>query len=208
MSHLISIAIVLLCLALVCSVLYYAFLFCIQFPRSSTTVISVVVLAGIIGFKHIEAKHHLSLVPLGLRVEKVLYAEEQSWGFGPGGNETGVIEYELPEDIAAQIDKIGIMFFAMAPPQAADGFDPSGQYRTWQQTPILLDGSGLGAEATQNHEISNFLASHGFGIFIDPKLEKRINSSISQPGSFAAFGRGGVLIVNPKTRRIMYAYNG
>ena len=166
------------------------------------------ILAGIFGFKYIEAKHHLGLVPLGLRVEKVLYSEEQSWGFGPGGNETGVIEYELPEDIAAQIDKIGIRFFAMSTPQTADAFEPSGQYQTWQQTPILLNGSGLGAEATQNHEISNFLAIHGFGIFIDPKLEKRINSSISQPGSFAAFGRGGVLIVNPKTRRVVYAYNG
>ena len=164
--------------------------------------------AGIFGFKYIEAKHHLGLVPLRLRVEKVLYFEEQSWGFGPGGNETGVIEYELPEDIAAQIDKIGIRFFAMSTPQTADAFDPSGQYQTWQQTPILLNASGLGAEATQNHEISNFLAINGFGIFIDPKLEKRINSSISQPGSFAAFGRGGVLIVNPKTRRVVYAYNG
>jgi len=52
------------------------------------------------------------------------------------------------------------------------------------------------------------LNRYGFGISIDAQIEQEINQAISKPGSFAAYGRTGILIVIPGIRRVVYAHNG
>jgi hypothetical protein len=52
---------------------------------------------------HVVVLDHRKRVPAYLQVSKVLYVKEESWGFGPGGNETGLLVYELPADVAAAI---------------------------------------------------------------------------------------------------------
>lgn len=51
--------------------------------------------------------HHLSFVPEALNVTNVLYVSEQSWGFGPGGNETGLLAFQLPASVAQQVKAHG-----------------------------------------------------------------------------------------------------
>ena len=171
----------------------------------ATAVLSVLLFFG---FKSWERNHHLSFVPDGLNVSTILYVKEKSWGFGPGGNETGVIVYELPDINAKEIQKIGIEYFNKMPPKTGDSHDWHGRYETWRQSPVLLKGSDSGTNSTKDHEISNYLNAYGFGIPIDPQIEQEINKAISKPGSFVAFGRIGVLIVIPDIRRVVYAYNG
>jgi len=57
-----------------------------------------------------ENVRQLSFAPKGLGVSKILYVAEESSGFGPGGNETGVIVYELPENAATEIEKNGVAY--------------------------------------------------------------------------------------------------
>jgi hypothetical protein len=163
-------------------------------------------------FKLYERQFRLSHVPGALNVSTVLYANEQSWGSVffplPGDNETGLIVYELPDSTAREIQKVGIDYFTKMAPKAGDGRDWHGRYEKWQRTPILLEGSDGGTNVTKSHEIANYLNRYGFGISIDSRIEQEIDKAISRPGSFAAYGRIGILIVMPDIRRVVYAYNG
>jgi hypothetical protein len=172
----------------------------------------LVCIALVVSFKLYERQFRLGHVPGGLNASTVLYAAEQSWGLPffllPGDNETGLIVYELPDGTAKEIQKIGIDYFTKMPQKAGDSRDWHGRYETWQSTPILLEGSDSGTNTTNSSEIANYLNRYGFGISIDSQIEQEINKAISKPGSFAAYGRNGVLIVIPDIRRVVYAYRG
>jgi hypothetical protein len=166
-------------------------------------------------FKFSEWKYHLSVVPDALNVSTILYSNEESWGFGPGGNETGIIVYELPDGIAREIQKAGIEYFAKLPQKTENGRNWHLVYRKWQNTPMQLDlnwadpeidGKTISTPPTQ--KIENYLNVYGFGIPIDSSIKDEINKAISEPGSYFAYGRIGVLIVVPNARRVIYAYNG
>jgi hypothetical protein len=175
-------------------------------------IIVLVLIALVVSFKLYERQFRLGHVPEGLHVSTVLYANE--WLSGspflplPGDNETGLIVYELPDSVAKEIQKVGIDYFTKMPPKARDDSDRRGRYETWQSTPILLEGSDSATNRTRSYEIADYLNRYGFGISIDSQIEQEINEAISKPGSFAAYGRTGVLIVVPGNRRVVYAYRG
>ncbi len=177
--------------------------------------ISLLCILLIAGFKIWEGQNRLSYVPESLSVSKVLYAKEELGGFGPGGNETGVIVYELPDRVAEQIKKTGINYFTGLPPKAGNDHDWHGRYNKWQQTPIRGNPDWLdkavgqnSASTTSTPQLANYLSKYGFGIAINANLERDINTAISKPGSYFAYGRIGVLIVIPDLRRVVYAYDG
>lgn len=67
-------------------------------------------------FKIYENGFMLSVVPDALQVNSISYSEEESWGFGPGGNEAGIRIYPLSKQIADEISQRGIEFFNNMPP--------------------------------------------------------------------------------------------
>lgn len=159
-------------------------------------------------YKSWEERRYLDIVPYGLNVSKILYANEESWGFGPGGNETGIIVYELPDEVAHEIQKVGAAKFT----QETAGFS---DFRNWEQTPILLrdawQGSRSGGEPEQNIQftkISNYLERWGFSVSIDPKIESEIDYAITKSGSYYAYGSTGIIIVMPNNKKVFYAYAG
>jgi hypothetical protein len=177
--------------------------------------IAILCLVLLTSFKLLERKHRFSFVPEALGVSNILYANEESWGFGPGGNETGVIAYELPDAVAKEIQRAGVGFFAAMPPKAGDSHDWHGRYEKWQPTPILGDPSWASGELDRKNvtvnspqKIAHYLDKYGFGIPIDSHIEQIVNEAISKPGSFFAYGRIGVLIVIPDMRKVIYVYNG
>lgn len=159
-------------------------------------------------FKSWEKDYQLSFVPMGLATSKVLYVNEESWGFGPGGNETGVIVYELPEGVSKEMQQDGIDYLARLPRQKKADRDWRGVYEHWQSTPILVEGTDSSMNRTMFHNIESYLDRYGFGIEIDPQIKQEINHALSTPGSFAAYGRIGLIIVIPKVNRVVYVYNG
>lgn len=156
--------------------------------------IALSILLSII-FASWEREQRLSFVPKKLSVSNIVYTKEEIFGFGPGGNETGVLVYELPERTARDIEKIGIEYFIDAIDRQGNNID---LYQKWQKTPTA-----------DIENIENYLGRYGFGISIDPRIENEIDETILKSGSFFANGRGGrILIVNPKTRRVFLAYSG
>lgn len=178
--------------------------------------IAAAVIAAAVGlWKWFENEHRLSFIPGPLRVTKVLYALEESWGFGPGGNETGVIAYELPADVALSIERGGKQFLERLPVAPYAG-DWRGRYENWELTPIKghkewsegkLSRHGPPGAVT-GPQLENYLNKYGFGIDVDPAVLNQINAAVSTPGSLFAYGRIGVIIVVPKERVLFYVYNG
>lgn len=215
MTQILIVAVPFLLLAIVVGLLYVAVRCTIRFPISSLIVTAILVSSSFIYYKHFEKQLRLSYVPEGLKVEKIIYASEESWGFGPGGNETGVIVYDLPDTIAEQISKVGIDYFSSLPPQSGDSHDWHGRFEKWYSTPIPYGNSWSGPESDNKTnpdtfvpKIGTYLFRYGFGIPLDPAIESAIDLAIAKKGSFFAYGRVGMLIVIPETRRVVYAYNG
>ena len=144
----------------------------------------------------------------------MLYVAEEAWGWGPGGNETGIIDYDMPDAAREQIGTGGIPWLNGLP-----GGGPRGQgvYGDWQATPFdtaaAQAGGQLGDEMTHGLRgmgdgIAAYMARYGFCIPFDRELEALADEALARPGSFYAFGRIGMLLLIPAERRIVYAYSG
>jgi hypothetical protein len=177
--------------------------------RKIATVVGLA-FGAFIFLKSCEYDRQLSFAPKGLGVSKVLYATEGAWGFGPGGNETGIIVYELSESAVGGIEQDGLTYLEKLPQShnISGSRDWHGIYAHWMPTPMRLEGSDNNANRTLSYDIDEYLNRYGFGINLGPQVRQEINDAISQVGSFAAYGRIGLVVVMPKTRKVIYAHNG
>ena len=163
-----------------------------------------------------ESRQELNIILDGLDISNTLYVKEDSWGMGPGANETGVILYKLPDETAREILKTGLSYFTAIPTKINSSRDWRNVYGRWQETPILADRNWADPEsdrekisASSPQKLSNYINRYGFGIPIDPLIEKEVNNAISKSVSYLTYGRGGsVLIVIPYKRKVVFAYSG
>jgi hypothetical protein len=135
---------------------------------------------------------------------KVAYASERSFGFGPGGNETGIVVYDLPADLAAAVARGGVSYLASLDTSRSplDG---------WIETPIALDGrwrpdDGGVVEPHAPPGIGGFLFRYGWEVPLDPKVEAEVNGALFSPGSYLAYGRNGLMLISPGRRIVVRAY--
>jgi hypothetical protein len=182
-----------------------------------TILATLVVIVGI-AFKTYEYKFYLNHIPKDLGVWHILYTEDESWEFGPGGNETGIIVYELPESVARDIRGQGIKYLE----QIREHEKPRkprnwhGRYERWLTTPIKITKpwTDHGFQETlrkfdrTSPSIANYLGAYGFGIPIKSEIENMVNDAIRKPGNFYSYGRIGVIIVVPSIQKVIYAWNG
>ncbi len=159
-------------------------------------------------WKFYERKFNLEVIPDALEVRTVSYRNEESWGFGPGGNEAGILIYPLPEDVSRKALRGGIKYFENLPPnQDQQSRNWRGRYELWSETPIREDrweinpGTGL-------LNVTDYICAYGFCIHIPPDRLKQVNEIISRPGSFYARGRIGIIVVSPEQKLVLYFYNG
>lgn len=160
---------------------------------------------------------YLARVPEKLGVTTILSKEQDSAGFGPGGNESGVISYRLPSKIARDIRAYGLAYFEDIDTKnkvlsvnkydshfyrayyALHQLSARVHYSYWKETP-----------ANSEFKLSRFLDKYGFGVKINPKIETQINNAMNSPGSYIASGSrgGGFLLVAPEVKRVFFIYAG
>lgn len=170
--------------------------------------VAALLLAPVGMWKLYERKFILEAVPQALGVKTVSYRLEESWGFGPGGNEAGIRFYPLPEDIARTVGKEGVRFLDQLPPNTdQDSRDWRGRYEQWSETPIQGDHWQINS-ATGLLNVTDYICVYGFCIDIPPERLKQVNEIVSKPGSFYARGRIGMIVVCPEQRLVLYFYNG
>ncbi len=175
---------------------------------------------AIISFKYFEYRFYLSAVPSEFGVYRILYRQENAWGFGPGGNETGIRVYELPDRTYQIIQQQGLEYLNSLPSakigRVRGQYEWRGKYNNWLETPINVtrhwtDYMSLPEDADYSKEvpsISNYMNAYGFGLRIDPEIRNLADDSLKSPGNYYAYGRIGVIIVIPQKKRVIYAYNG
>lgn len=171
--------------------------------------ILTLVAVPVASFKMYERRFMLSAVPDALGVSSIVYSKEESWGFGPGGNEAGIRVYPLPEHVSKEIEARGIDFFNTMPPNTDQNErEWRGRYTNWEETPIKTGRHwNLGKEG-KLLDIYDYICAYGFCIDIKPEIESLANGIVSAPGSYYAYGRIGVIVVSPGHNLVLYLYNG
>jgi hypothetical protein len=171
--------------------------------------IALLLVVPFIAFKIYERDFMLSVVPDVLDVNSISYRAEEVWGFGPGGNETGIRIYPLPKPIAKEIEVRGIEFFNSMPPnQNQSSRDWRGRYTDWAETPIKASEHWKPSKESGKLDIDDYLCAYGFCIDIKPEVKAQVNSIINNSGSYYAYGRIGAIIVSPRQKIVLYVYNG
>jgi hypothetical protein len=165
--------------------------------------------------------HHLRFVPEAMNVWWVRYVSEESWGFGPGGNETGIIVYDMPDRVRDALKDNELAWLeSLSPPEWAGW---QGRYEEWRTTPIpttkfaRADPAACPPKTSDRYlgfypngcpSISGYMGAYGFAIPFDREVEEMVNEALFSPGAYYAFGRIGILILIPSRERIVYVYNG
>ena len=165
------------------------------------------------GCKLMDRGRQLSFVPVAMNVSRILYAAERSGGIGPGANETGIIVYEMPDEIVRQLKLNGIAYLQELAPNTGLGLRR--RYPKWHATPVVgspkwrtptICDSGRPSSICPG--IRDFMFRYLSTPF-DVDIEHMVNEAIFKKGSYYAFGRSGtLLILSPYSKRIVFAYNG
>jgi hypothetical protein len=181
-----------------------------------------VLVAGILAWNGFIYRHHLRFVPEAMNVWWVRYVAEEAWGFGPGGNETGIIVFDMPEQVTRALETTDALIWLQSLPRNT-GQGWQGRYETWRVTPISAtefgwaDPDACPPEASDRHlfiyrngcpSISGYMGTYGFPIEFDADVEKMVNEALFSPGAYYAIGRIGMLILIPARQRIVHVYNG
>jgi len=157
-----------------------------------------------------EKARHLRMVPAGLGISQVIYAREESWGFGPGGNETGLIVFELPVEVASNLERQGIRFLDQYMPDEVAVRRSSSSHIPfrWKGTPVPVEGSDDDANSTLSYDIGKYLNRYGFGLSIDKEVARDINHALSSQGNFVDDDGRRLIILMPKAAELVVAYRG
>jgi hypothetical protein len=181
-----------------------------KLPRIYFLLLALTIMAGSFWvFKDYERAFKLSVVPDALHVDSISYSEEESWGFGPGGNEAGIRMYPLSEQVANQILERGAEYFkTLSPNKNQQDRGWRGLYDGWLETPIRTSEHWKIDEKTNKYNIYDYICAYGFCIDIQPAVAEAASSIVNSPGSYYAYGRIGIIVVSPKTKQVLYMYNG
>lgn len=170
--------------------------------------IGLLTLAPVVAYKAYERQHNLNHVPDGLGVSTISYELQESWGFGPGGNEAGILVYPLSEEVSRQVEQGGVKFLQTMPPNQ-DQADRrwQGAYETWLETPAVTPQWKLNAK-TGRLDVMDYICAYGFCIDVEPGIVNEANEIVNSAGSYYAQGRIGIIVVSPKKKKVLYFYNG
>lgn len=161
------------------------------------------------GWSSLEDRYRLAFVPDGLHVRHIEYANEASWGFGPGGNEAGILVYSLPSGIADRIDAGGVSFLAgLRDHRRTQPSEWQGRFEDWKPTPVQPDAHWPAGAGGQRSLVYDYVCAYGFCIEIEDAVLKDVGSALEEPGNYYAYGRIGMIVVSPKRRRVYFLYNG
>lgn len=165
-------------------------------------VLATTIVAATAAWNYFEYRFRLQLIPEDLGAWWISDVEQESWGFGPGGNETGVIVYVLPEAAAQAIAMRGVAYLNELDSGRRRPRDRHNMFGEWRPTPVI---SG---ELSEHKDLASYLDRYGFGIDVGAGLERYVNTIMSSPGSFYADGRIGVVIIDPTERKIVFLHSG
>lgn len=183
-------------------------------PLIGCATVLAVHLAALLGTcVYLKASFENGRIPSNTRVEQTIFSKEEAWGLGPGGNEAGLLIYELNSEDAAHL--VSRERFLKSSDQIRSEIDPAdSSYYEWKRTPIpniLQESENECADRTESStlRIEDYIQQYCYFITVDPAYKQMVDKIIALPGSYHAFGDGGsLIIVAPRQRKIVLAYAG
>ena len=158
------------------------------------------------GCTEADGTHALAALPPAIEAEAVEFARNETWGSGPGGNETGFNVIRLADAGAELVAKGGIAWLDA---------QPGGRiWPDWSETPVPRDGFWMGrpdsaAGSYADPTVNAVLDRYGFGVDVAEDHRLALDTALNSPGSFYAFGPGGlVAVIVPATRRAYVFHAG
>lgn len=167
----------------------------------------ILIVSPVITFKLYERNFIVGSIPSGLKIHEVLYNKEESWGFGPGGNEAGIRVFRLTPSVTTEITADGINFFQNLEVDRSQG-RITRSFREWSETPVQPTKYWKSSKDTEKLDIYDYVCAYGFCIDIDPEMVELANQMVNESSNFYSFGRIGLIIVSPSKKTVMYLYNG
>ena len=165
-------------------------------------------IAPVAGYKFYERRFNMNHVPDAVGVSAISYELQESWGFGPGGNEAGILVYPLSEEVSRQVEQGGVKFLQTMPPNQNQADRRwQGAYETWLETPAVNPQWKLNAK-TGRLDVMDYICVYGFCIDVEPGVVNEANEIVNSAGSYYAQGRIGIIVVSPKKKKVLYFYNG
>lgn len=165
-----------------------------------------VALALFLGWFIADSLHALRALPPAIGANTVDYARNETWGFGPGGNETGFNVIRLSDDEADRVAEGGVDWL---------NAQPGGRIRPdWAVTPVprtefWIGSPGSEAGTFDDPTVNAVLDRYGFGFVLPDDHQTALDAALNAPGSFYAFGPGGlVAVIVPSTRTAYVFYAG
>ncbi|ROR99012.1 hypothetical protein EDC56_3252 [Sinobacterium caligoides] len=170
-------------------------------------IIFILIATSLMTLKITEKNVIVGSIPSALKVDEVLYNNEESWGFGPGGNEAGIRVFQLTPSVVSEIKAKGISFFQnMAVDRSQRRMTRS--FTEWNVTPVKSTRYWKRSKETEILDIYDYVCAYGFCIDIDSEMVELANQMVNESGNFYSFGRIGLIIVSPSKKTVVYLYNG
>ncbi|HET7268176.1 MAG TPA: hypothetical protein VFJ15_08710, partial [Oleiagrimonas sp.] len=180
-----------------------------HFVLVTCSVLAVLAVLPLLAIRDVARQGALRVVPPALHVDTVAYQKEESWGFGPGGNEAGIRVFPLSDTMARRISAQGMAFFNELPlKKFRFSRDPRSVYSDWRKTPIQADAHWRPQEKTGKYDIYDYICKYGLCIDIDAAEVQRVTRIVNAEGSYYAYGRIGLIVVSPREKLVVYMYNG
>ncbi len=166
--------------------------------------ISFLLLGPYIGWKLFERNFFYERAPLGAGVGSISYLETKTFGFGPGGNETGVIVFSLSSASADALREAPNEFLEALPKSR----DRCSRYSNWKQTPIIASkGDSLtGQIKGEPLRLDSMLNRYGFGIPIRRDIKTMLDQAFANQGSYYGSSRCGLFIFMPEFGKAAYIF--
>jgi hypothetical protein len=180
-----------------------------RIPKPIIVAISVFVLLPLV-YKSLEAKFYYNRTPRGAGLGMIAYLQSQSWGLGPGGNETGIVVFRLNRQSARELQEQPSEFFARLAEQHAQpntGYDCR-IYEQWTGTPLEAEREPNDEGQSGPLTWDRFANRYGFGITIPNAYRRMVDRSFAAPGSYYSIGRCGLFIFMPNERTAAYMFAG
>jgi hypothetical protein len=152
-----------------------------------------------------ERVYALKALPSGTGAWFVTYADNRTYGFGPGGNETGFNVVLLSESGARRVAEGGVAWL--------NGLSGGRIQPDWAETPVPRNETWMGrknsaAGAYPDPTVLAVLNRYGFGFDLAARHQTALDAALNAPGSFYAGGRGVMVVIVPKTLRAYVFYAG
>ena len=151
-------------------------------------------------------------VPAGLDVIEIVYENEEARGFGPGGNESGLVVYRMTGESAEQARQVIAEEECRFAPR-----NENRSYGEWRRTPVDLGEAENHRHFVPNPDdeqdegtirIERFLGRYGTFLDLDPAVVRIADWVLTTSGSCYAYGRDSITIVAPGERIVIFAYAG